>query len=124
MKRRIKWITSLKHSIIFIYHHKKLSTERLEILDYCINSMFCLNCDFLLIISLYRGRLCLRLIGFSLLYREYCYVEDRFIQVLSHTFYCNFCRDIEYSSLYQEYRLYQYGCIGVLLHLVKVPFGK
>ena len=30
MARRIKWIKSLKHSIIFVYHRKKLSAETLE----------------------------------------------------------------------------------------------
>ena len=29
-------------------------------------------------------------------------IEDRYIRVMSHTFYCNFCRDIVYS-LYQGY---------------------
>ena len=31
MTRRMKWITRLKHIIIFVYHGKKLSTEMLEI---------------------------------------------------------------------------------------------
>ena len=42
--------------------------------------MFCLNCDYVLIMSLFRGRFCLHSTGFSSL------------------FYCYFCRDIEYSS--------------------------
>ena len=71
-------------------------------------SMFCLNCDCtcVLIISLYWGRFCLPSVGFSSLYRGYRYIEleDRYIGVLSYTFYCNFCRDIKYSSLYREYR--------------------
>ena len=29
------------------------------------------------------------------------YIEVRYIEVLFHTFYCNFGRDIEYPSLYR-----------------------
>ena len=29
-----------------------------------------------------------------------CYIEVRYIEVVFHTFYCNFCPDIEYRSLY------------------------
>ena len=61
--------------------------------------MLCLNCGCVLIISFYRGRFCLRSAGFSSLYRECRYIADRYIGVLSHTLYSNFCRDIEYSSL-------------------------
>ena len=36
----------------------------------------------------------------SLLYQEYRYsIEDRYIGVLSHTFYCNFCQDITYLTV-------------------------
>ena len=54
--------------------------------------MFCLICDCELIISLYQEK-------FSLLCREYRYIEDPCIGVLSRTFYCNFYQDIEYSLL-------------------------
>ena len=56
--------------------------------------MFCLNCDCVLIISLYWGRFCVRSAKFSSLYRESRYIEDRYNEVLSHTFYCNFCRTL------------------------------
>ena len=42
------------------------------------------------VISLYRGRFYIRCAKNSLLYREYRYIEDRYIGVLYHTFYCNF----------------------------------
>ena len=32
------------------------------------------------------------------------YIEVRYIEVLFHTFYCNFGRDIEYRSLYRGLR--------------------
>ena len=80
-----------------------------------LNSMFCLNCGCVLIKSLHRGRFCLRSAGFSSFYREYRYIEDRYIEVLSHTFHCNFCRDLEYSSLYREYRY-----IGVRLYHINL----
>ncbi len=35
---------------------------------------------------------------------------------MSHTFYCNFCRDIEYSTLYREYRYIEDHYIGVPLY--------
>ena len=54
--------------------------------------MCCLNCDCVLIISLYRGRFCVRSAKFSSLYKESRYIEDRYNEVLSHTFYRNFCR--------------------------------
>ena len=38
------------------------------------------------------------------------------IGFLSHTFYCNFCRDIEYSSLYQEHGNIKDRYIGVPLY--------
>ena len=52
------------------------------------------------------------------LYGEYRYIEDRYIGLLSHKSYCNFCRDIEYSSLYREYRYIEDRYIGVPLYLV------
>ena len=78
--------------------------------------MFCLNCYCVLIILLYRERFYFRSAKFSSLYREYRYIEDRYIRVLSHTFYCNFCQDIEYSSLYREYRYIEDCYIGVPLY--------
>ena len=45
------------------------------------------------------------------------YIEDRDIGVLSHTFYCNFCRDIAYLSLYGGYRYIEDRCIGVPLYV-------
>ena len=55
------------------------------------------------IISYHRERFYARSSRFSSLYRDYLYIEDRYIGVLSNTFYCNFCGDIEYSSLQWEY---------------------
>ena len=69
------------------------------------------------VISLHRGRFYARYAKFSSLYREYRYIEDRYIGVLSHTFYCNFCRDIAYSSLYLGYRYIEDRYIGVPLYL-------
>ena len=60
------------------------------------------------VISLYRGRFYARCAKNSSLYREY-----RYIGVLSHTFYCNFCRDIAYLSLYRGYRYIEDRYIGV-----------
>ena len=57
------------------------------------------------VISLYWGRFYARWAKNSSLYREYRYIEDRYIGVLSHTFYCNFSRDIAYLSLYRGYRI-------------------
>ena len=59
--------------------------------------MFCLNRDCVLIISFYLSGKILRLVRLSLIviYREYRYIEDRYIGVLSLTFYCDFCKDIE-----------------------------
>ena len=39
-------------------------------------------------------------------YDSHRYIEDRYIELLTplDTFYCNFCRHIEYSSLYREHR--------------------
>ena len=73
------------------------------------------------VISLYRGRVYARYAKFSSLYREYRYIEDRYIGVLSHTFYCNFCRDIAYSSLYRGYRYIEDRYIGVPLSIFDVP---
>ena len=38
----------------------------------------------------------------SSLYWEYRYIEYRYIGVLSHRFYCNFCRGLTYLSLYGD----------------------
>ena len=46
-------------------------------------------------------------------------IEDRYIGVLSDTFYCNFCRDIAYLSLYRGNRYIEDRCIGVPLYTVK-----
>ena len=88
--------------------------KRQRLLDYCniivLNSMVCFICDCVPIISLYLERFCLRS-PYS-----HCYIEDRYIGVLSHTFYCNFCRDIEYSSLHREHRYIEDRYIGVPLY--------
>ena len=66
-------------------YHFRISTKKAvdrNVRDYSItalSSMFCLNCDCVLLMSLYRGRFCLRSAGFSSLYREYRYMEDRYI---------------------------------------------
>ena len=67
------------------------------------------------VISLYRGRFYARCAKNSSLYREYRYIEDRYIGVLSHTFYCNFCRDIAYLSLFRGYCYIEDRCIGTPL---------
>ena len=77
--------------------------------------MFCLNCDSVLIISLYRAWFYISPARFSSLYREYRYVKDCFIGVLSHTIYCNFCWDIQFSLLYQGYCYIEDHYIGVSL---------
>ena len=51
------------------------------------------------------------------------YIEDRYIGVLSHTFYCNFCRDIAYLSLYRGYRYIEDRCIGVPLYMITGDTG-
>ena len=56
------------------------------------------------IYSLYRGSFYVwgpRLCSFN---RGFCYIEVRYIEVLFHTFYCNFGRAEEYRSLYQGRR--------------------
>ena len=87
------------------YHFRISSSKAVDrnVRD-CPITVFCLNCDCVLIISLYRG--------FSSLYREYRYIEDRYIEFLSHTFCFNFCRNIEYPSLYPEYRYIEDRYIG------------
>ena len=47
------------------------------------------------------------------------YLGDCYIRVLCHTFYRNFCRDIEYSLLYREYGYIENGYIGVPLYMEK-----
>ena len=69
------------------------------------------------VISLYRGRYYARCAKNTSLYREYRYIEDHYIEVLSHTFYCNFCRDIAYLSLYRGYRYIEGRFIGVPLYI-------
>ena len=45
------------------------------------------------------------------------YMDDEHVhEVLSNTFYCNFCRDVEYSSLYREHRYTEDLYIGVPLY--------
>ena len=108
-----------------IKSHRKLKAIDKNVTDYCtrycnvivLNSMCCLNCICAdTVISLYRGRFYARCAKNSSLYQEYRYIEDRYIGVLSHTFYCNFCRDIAYLSLYRGYRYIEDRYIGVLSH--------
>ena len=70
------------------------------------------------VISLYRGRFYAWCAKNSSLYREYRYIEDRYIRVLSHTFYCNFCWDIVFLLLYRGYRYIEDSCIGVPLYIM------
>ena len=44
--------------------------------------------------------------------------------VLSHTFYCNFCRDIAYLSFYRGYRYIEDRYIGVLSHTFYCNFCR
>ena len=53
-----------------------------------------------MIIPLCRERFSTQSAKISLWYQEYRYIEDRYIRALSHTFYCKFCWDIEYSLSY------------------------
>ena len=53
-------------------------------------------------------------------YREYRYIEDQYIRVLSQTFNCNFCQNMEYSSLYWEYCYIKDHFIRVPLYIVVV----
>ena len=69
---------------------------------------------------LYRGRFYTRSAQFTSSYREYRYIKDRSIGVLSDTFYCNFCWDIAYSLLYRGYRYIEDRYIGVALYLAGV----
>ena len=86
-------------------------TLQITVLDYCNVIVMYLCPD--TVIS-YQGRFHTRCAKISSLYR---YIEDRDIGVLSHTFYCNFCRDIAYLSLYREYRYIEDRCIGVPLYI-------
>ena len=102
-----------------IKRHRKLKAVDRNVTDYSTRLLYCycyLCTD--TVISLYRGRFYARCAKNSSLYREYRYIEDRYIGVLSHTFYCNFCRDIAYSSLYRGYRYIEDRCIGVPLYNV------
>ena len=104
-----------------IKSHRKLKAVNRNVTDYCTRLLLCycikFNVLFKLylctdtVISLYRGRFYARCAENSSLYREYRYIEDRYIGVLSHTFYCNFCRDIAYLSLYRGYRYIEDRCI-------------
>ena len=76
------------------------------------------------VISLHRGRFYARCAKNSSLYREYRYIEDRYIGVLSHTFYCNFCRVIAYLSLYRGYRYIEDRCIGVPLYYLVLRWNS
>ena len=64
---------------------------------------------------LYRERFYVGSTKFSS-FREYRYIVHRYTGVLSHTFYCNFCRDIEYSALYREHRYIEDRYIAVSLY--------
>ena len=57
------------------------------------------------------------------LYRRICYIEVRYIEVLFHTFYCNFGRDIEYRSLYRGLR-YSRGLLNRGFTVPRLPAGK
>ena len=111
-----------------IKRHRKLKAVDRNATDYCnqdycnaivLNSIFCLNwsmywyCNIIISGKTWCAKN-------SLLYQEYRYsIEDRYIGVLSHTFYCNFCWDITYLSLYRNilYRNIEDGCIRVPLYL-------
>ena len=93
--------------------HRRLKAVDRNVTDYCTR----LPCTDT-VISLHRGRFYARSAQFTSLYREYRYIEDRYIGVLSHTFYCNFCRDIAYSSLYRGYRYIEDRYIGVALYFI------
>ena len=62
--------------------------------------------------SLYRGRFYVWASGLCSLYRRIRYIEVRYIEVLFHTFYCNFGPDIEYSSLYRGLRQLNRGSLN------------
>ncbi len=75
-------------------------------MGFWLNSMVANN----IVIS---GRFYVQTDKLSSLYQEY-----RYVGVISHTFYCNFCRGIEYSLLYQEYCYIEDCYIGVPLSVV------
>ena len=56
-----------------------------------LSSVACWHCNLL-----YCGIFYVLAFGLCLLYRGICFIE-----VLFHTFYCNFGQDVEYCSLYQ-----------------------
>ena len=89
-----------------IKRHRKLKAVDRNATDYCSRLLecYCIKFHVLIrlylstdtVISLYRRRFYAWCAKNSSLYRE-----DRYIGVLFHTFYCNFCQDIAYLSLYQ-----------------------
>ena len=78
---------------------------------FCLNCTVCRYCNIVILGKILRS-VRQKLIA---LYREYRYIEDRCIGVLSHTIYCSFCQDIAYLSLYRGYRYIEDRCIGVPL---------
>ena len=61
-----------------------------------ISSVTCWHCN-----SLYRSRFCVCPSRLCLLHWRICYIEVPYIDVLFHTFYCNFLRDIGYCLLHR-----------------------
>ena len=111
MSQRICNITTRKDKVqSLIYHHQSLTCPLAWELACAIVSVYW-YCN--IVIS---GKILRSCAKNSSLYREYRYIEDRYIGVLSHTFYCNFCRDIAYLSLYRGYRYIEDLCIGVPLY--------
>ena len=71
----------------YCFYTSLIKAVHRNIKDYSItvlNSMFCLNCDCFLIISLYRGRFCLGSPRFSSLYHERGYIVWRIVISVFH----------------------------------------
>ena len=66
--------------------------------------------------SLYRGGFYVWASGLCSLYRRIRYIEARYIEVLFHTFYCNFGRDVKSRSLYRGLGVIIFLC-GISLPL-------
>ena len=108
----MKWKKEAENRVSFSY--------LIVLLDYynviVLNSVFCLNCDWVLIISLWGKivssvhKILFVISGITALHRR------SFYRVLSHKFYRNFFKDIAYLSLYQEYRYIEDRYSGVPLY--------
>ena len=123
MTKRIKWIKRLKKQ----YHFRVSSQKAIDrnVRDYCLLQCCCARFNILLklhvivtvlIIALYRGRFYLRSARFSSLYREYRYIEDRYIGVLPISFTVTFART-ENSHRHRNIIISRIGFISGFLYI-------